>query len=131
MRGTHANDSQACIRLAIFDGQSLAAGGLHEPTPEQLERFRQKIDQHSLTFKEITASKDFVELFVAVEGERLKTAPKGYDRNHPAISLLQLKQITIFHHFSDQEVLDPGFSAQLVRVCRAMKPFLQYLEDVI
>src|SRR5664280_1186898 len=35
--------------------QSLVAGGLYMPSPEQLERFRQAIDQHAATFKCITA----------------------------------------------------------------------------
>jgi hypothetical protein len=34
--------------------------------------------------------------------ERLKTAPKSYDRVHPEIELLQLKQVTALHHCSDQ-----------------------------
>jgi uncharacterized protein (TIGR02453 family) len=37
--------------------QTLVAGGLYMPSPEQLERFRQAIDQHAATFKRITANK--------------------------------------------------------------------------
>ncbi len=36
----------------------------------------------------IVQAPDFVEAFGTVEGARLKTAPKGYDREHPAIDLL-------------------------------------------
>lgn len=111
--------------------QSIIAGGLHMPNPEQLERFRQAIDRHAAEFKAITGEKAFLEQFGKIEGERLKTAPKGYDRNHPEIELLRLKQVTVLHRLSDQEVLAGDFPAKAVAVCRAMKPFLNYLDEVI
>ena len=84
--------------------QSLVAGGLYMPTPEQLTRFRQAIDTDAAGFKKVTRAKAFVESFGGIEGERLKTAPQGYDRAHPDLALLQLKQVTVVHHFSDKEV---------------------------
>ena len=111
--------------------QTLVAGGLYMPSPEQLVRFRQAIDQHAATFKRITAKKDFIEQFGKIEGERLKTAPKGYDRTHPEIDLLQLKQVTVLHNFTDKEVLAGNFPEKVIVVCRAMKPFLGYLDEVL
>ena len=72
------------------------------PGPEQLNRFRQAIDWGVAAFREITGDPAFVERFGKIEGERLKTAPKGYDRVHPEIELLQLKQVTALYHCSDQ-----------------------------
>jgi uncharacterized protein (TIGR02453 family) len=112
-------------------GQSMVAGGLYDPTPEQLNRFRQAIDEDATTFKKVTAARDFVATFGEVEGDRLKTAPKGYDRAHPDIALLQLKQITVIHRFSDPAVLAPTFADQVAIACRAMKPFLAYLSGAV
>lgn len=111
--------------------QSLIAGGLYMPSPEQINRFRQAVDQHAAAFKAITGNKLFVETFGKIDGERLKTAPKGYDRSHPEIELLQLKQVTALHYFPDPQVLAADFPEKAVRVCRAMKPFLEYLEQVV
>jgi uncharacterized protein (TIGR02453 family) len=111
--------------------RSMVAGGLHDPAPEQLNRFRQSIDKDAIAFKKLTRNAVFVKAFGAVEGERLKTAPKGFDREHPEIALLQLKQVTVFHRFSDQEVLGRDFASQVIPLCRAMKPFLNYLDRVI
>jgi len=111
--------------------QSIIAGGLYMPSSEQLERFRQAIDQHAGEFKAITANPAFVEQFGKVEGERLKTAPKGYDRAHPEIELLQLKQVTAYHHVVNQAVLADDFPEKVLVVCRAMKPFVDYLNEVI
>ncbi len=104
---------------------------MYNPTPEQLRRFRQAIDEDPTTFKTITGEPEFVEAFGAVNGDRLKTAPKGYDPAHPEIVLLQLKQITAIRRFTDQEVLARDFSTQVVQTCRAMKPFLDCLSGMM
>ena len=111
--------------------QSIAAGGLYNPTPEQLNRFRQVIERDASAFKKLLHGKEFIENFHAVEGDRLKTAPKGYERTHPEIEILQLKQIFVVHHFMDDEVLEDNFSGKVIKVCQAMKPFLAYLNDIV
>ncbi len=111
--------------------QSLVAGGLYMPTPEQLTRFRQAINKDAAGLKMITRAQAFVEYFGRIEGEKLKTAPQGYNRAHPEIELLQLKQVTVVHYFSDDEVLAHDLPKQVVTVCRAMKPFLDYLNGVL
>jgi uncharacterized protein (TIGR02453 family) len=112
-------------------GRSLIAGGLHMPTPEQLSLFRQAVARDAAAFKVITNNKVFVEQFGKIEGERLKTAPKGYDRAHPEIELLKLKGVTALHYFPDREVLAGDFLDRAVIVCRAMKPFLDYLNGIL
>jgi uncharacterized protein (TIGR02453 family) len=73
-------------------GRSLIASGMWEPSTEQLSRFRHAIDQDAAEFKKITNAKAFIDFFGGIEGEKLKTAPQGYDRTHPEIELLY-KQI--------------------------------------
>ena len=112
-------------------GHSLIAGGLHMPSPEQLSRFRQAIDHDAASFKAITGNKAFIQQFGKIQGERLKTAPKGVDRAHPEIELLRLKEVTVLHYFTDQEILAVDFPGRAVMVCRAMRPFLDYLDEVL
>jgi uncharacterized protein (TIGR02453 family) len=117
--------------LHLEPRQSMAAGGLYNPTPEQLERFRQAVVADPGEIDQITSAGPFVEIFGAIEGERLKTAPKGYDRTHPQISLLQLKQVTVIHRYTDQEALSPAFEQQVITAFRAMRPFLDYLTEIL
>jgi len=111
-------------------GRSMVAGGWYNPTLEQLNRFRQAIDEDAQSLKEIIGRKEFVEAFGTVSGDRLKTAPKGYDRLHPDIELLQLRQVIAIHSFFDQEILSPNLTDEVIAVCRAMKPFLRYLSEL-
>jgi uncharacterized protein (TIGR02453 family) len=117
--------------VAVGPGHSIVAGGMYMPTPDQLGAFRRAIDKDAAAFKEVTRAKQFVDQFGQVEGERLKTAPQGYDRAHPEIELLQLKQATALHRFADEDVLQPDFPGRVVAACRAMKPFLEYLNGVL
>ena len=111
--------------------RSMIAGGLHMPTSQQLDRFRQAIDRHAGKFKAITGNLAFVEQFGKIEGERLKTAPKGYDRAHPEIELLQLKEVVAVHPCADREVLAGDFPEKVLVACRAMKPFVDYLDELV
>jgi uncharacterized protein (TIGR02453 family) len=112
-------------------GNSLVAGGLYMPSPEELSRFRQVVDRDAAPLKRIAKNKAFVEQFGEIQGEKLKTSPKGYDRAHPEIELLRLKQVIVMHHYSDQEVLAENFPEKAITACRAMKPFLVFLNDIL
>ena len=111
-------------------GQSMTAGGLYSPLPEQLARFREVIDRDPSVFKQVTGASEFFETFGEVQGERLKTNPRGYGRNHPEIALLQLKQVTAIRRFSDAEVVHPDFQEQVILACDRMKPFLEYMHSI-
>lgn len=111
--------------------RSLVAGGLYAPEADQLARFRADIAQDARDFRAILAAPAFVQAFGAVQGDQLKTAPQGYDRAHPDIDLLRLKQVIVVRNFSDGAVLAPGFAVEVSESCRAMQPFLTYLDSVI
>jgi uncharacterized protein (TIGR02453 family) len=111
--------------------QSLIAGGYYMPTPEQLARFRSKIDRDAAPFKSILAGKEFRKYFGDLEGEKVKTVPQGYSREHPEIDLLRFKQVMAIHRLPDEAVLSPKFGAYTLEVFGAMKPFLDYLNATL
>jgi uncharacterized protein (TIGR02453 family) len=112
-------------------GQSLIAGGLYMPGAEQLARFRKALDQDAAPFKALLKDKEFKKYFGSVEGDKLKSVPQGYSREHPEIELLRFKQVVVVHHLSDETVLSPKFGAHTIQVFKAMKPFLDYLNKIL
>ena len=118
------------IHIAPHD-ESLIAGGLHMPTPEQLGKFRQAMDRDASKFEKIVGRKEFVQTFGKIDGEKLKTAPQGYARDHPAIEWLKMKEIVASHRLTDKQVCSADFLPHTVEVCKALKPFLDYLNTVI
>ena len=111
--------------------ESLIAGGLYMPSPEQLARFRKVIDQDASPFKAIIKEKEFKKYFGSLEGEKVKTVPQGYSGEHPEIELLRFKQVVVVHRLSDETVLSPAFGTHTIKIFKAMKPFLDYLNMIL
>ncbi len=118
------------LHVAPHD-QSMIAGGLYMPSGEQIAKFRQVIAHDAKKFKKIVNDNEFKKYFGPFEGEKLKTAPQGFARDHPEIELLKLKQVVVHHRLSDKQVLAAKAAAHAVAVCKAMKPFLDYLNSII
>lgn len=111
-------------------GNTIVAGGLYMPMPAQLAAFRRAVADDASDFKRITKAKAFVTYFGQIEGESLSTAPQGYSRTHPAIALLKLKQVVVVRHYSDNVVISKGFGKDVIDACKAMRPFLDYLNGL-
>lgn len=107
--------------------ESLIAGGLYMPSPEQLAQFRKVIDRNAAPLQAILDDKEFKKQFGTLQGEKVKTVPQGYSSEHPEIELLRFKQAIVVHHLSDETVVSPKFGSHAIRVFTAMKPFLDYL----
>lgn len=116
------------LYIHIEPKESMLAGGLYQPEPRQLAAWRASIDRDPEPFKKITRHQTFREYFGRIEGDRLKTAPRGYPKDHPELELLRLKNITVARKISDKEVSSSDFLNETLVTYRAMKPFLDYLE---
>jgi uncharacterized protein (TIGR02453 family) len=110
---------------------SVIAGGLYEPGPVQITKFREAIDRNTKLFKQVVNNKAFKQTFGAVEGEKLKTAPKGFERDHPEIEWLRMKEVVAVQHLADALVLSAKFSDHVIDAFSTMKPFLDYLNSVV
>lgn len=105
--------------------------GFWQPSKEDLLRTRQELAADATAFRKIIESKDFIKYFGSLNGEQLKTAPKGFDKEHEAIDLLRYKQFMIRHNFTDEEVISSDFTNKTVEVFQTMRPFLDYMSVVL
>jgi uncharacterized protein (TIGR02453 family) len=115
--------------LHLGPNNTMAGGGLWEPRPEQLALFRQAIDRDSRAFSDLIEAPEFVRTFGGLRGEKLKGAPRGYAKDHPAAEMLKLKEVYVVRSFPDRAVIADDFVDQLVATFRVMKPFLDYLNS--
>ena len=113
------------------NGATMVAGGLWDPTPQQLLKFRAAIDKDPSGFKRILASKQFKTHFGKLTGATLKTTPQGYAGDHPEIELLRRKQICVMEQFEDDAVVSSKFPHLAEASIKAMKPFIDYLNQLI
>lgn len=115
--------------IHIQPGKSFLAGGCYMPPPEVLAHIRQEIDYNAKDFKKILAAKDFKSYFknLSDEGDKLKTAPKGYAKDHPELNLLQHKHFIVVHNLKDEQIMDKNFPAYAAKVFKAMHPLNLFL----
>ncbi|ESU24897.1 hypothetical protein FEDK69T_04510 [Flavobacterium enshiense DK69] len=117
--------------LHIQPGESFVGGGFWDPNPEDLLRIRKEFEMDDEEIRSITADSTFKKYFGALKGDELKTAPKGFDKTHPAIDLIRKKQYLVTRPFSDKEVLSPNFKQEVLDTFQAMRPFFDYMSEVL
>jgi uncharacterized protein (TIGR02453 family) len=115
----------------IEPGNSRVVGGFWGPEPNDLKRIREDIDTNTQDWRNLLADKTLIETFDSMYGEQLKSAPKGYEKDHPAIDLLRYKQFMIKHSFTDEEVLSADFLLKVNDVFKKMLPFFDHMSEVL
>ena len=127
--GKKNGDKFAGYYFHIEPGKSMIAGGAYMPPAPWLSAIREKISENPDEFIKITNSKDFINYFGKIDGDKLKTAPKGYPSNHPQIELLKFKSYLVVNEVSDKIIPGNDFSDHVLNVFKAMKPLNDYLND--
>ena len=117
--------------LHIEPGGCFVGGGFWAPEPADLKRIRDEIAFDDKPLRKIISAKPFVKYFGQLGGDELKTAPSGYERDHPALDLIRKKQFVVMRKFSDKETMDPGFVKEVVATFEAMRPFFDYMSEVL
>ena len=82
-------------------------------------------------WNELLAQSQLIAAFGELRGEGVKTAPKGFDKDHPAIDLLRKKQFILSRNFTDKEVLQSNFVEKLDQTFRELRPFFDYMSEVL
>lgn len=115
----------------IEPGNSFIAGGFWSPSPEDLKRIRDDFAFDATPLRKILKSKSFVSTFGSLQGEQLKTTPKGFDADNAAIDLLRYKQFLVARKFTDKQVLDKSFLKEANQTFKNMRPFFDYMSEVL
>jgi uncharacterized protein (TIGR02453 family) len=108
---------------------SMIAGGAYMPPMPWLTAIREKINEQGNQFLKIINGKEFLNVFGKIEGEKLKSAPKGYPKDHPYIELLKLKSFLASKMISDKEVLSRECFGFIINASRTMKTLNDFLND--
>ncbi|MCD8432530.1 DUF2461 domain-containing protein [Tenacibaculum finnmarkense genomovar ulcerans] len=118
--------------LQIEPGNSFLAGGFWQPNKEDLLRIRKEIELDASEFREILNNPEFVKNFgTKFEGDELKSAPRGFDKNHPDIDLLRKKGFIAVRNFTDKEVLSNNFLSEIDTSYKALRPFFNLMSEVL
>jgi len=115
----------------IKPGESRVGCGFTYPNAEDLLRIRQDIDANYKKWKHLLNSKTIQTAFGDMHGDQVKTAPRGFAKDHPAIELLRYKQFWFEHSFTDKEVMADGFLDQVNKTFKTIRPFFNHMSEVL
>jgi uncharacterized protein (TIGR02453 family) len=119
--------------LRIRPGESFLAGGFWEPNKEDLFRIRKEIELDATEIREVLAAKNYKKHFGGKfeSFSELKTAPRGFDKEHLQIDLLRKKGFIATKNFTDAEVLSENFIKEVDQSFKALRPFFNLFSDIL
>ncbi|MDP5157173.1 MAG: DUF2461 domain-containing protein [Flaviramulus sp.] len=113
------------------NNESFIATGFWEPAPADLLRIRKEFEMDDSDIRAILKDENFSSVWGGFVGDEVKTAPKGFSKDHNAIDLIKKKQYIFVKKFSDKEVLDESFVNQINLSFKAIRPYFDYMSDVL
>ena len=111
--------------------KTMVAGGFWNPNKDDILRIREDIAMDDSELRKIISDKNFVTTFGELKGDQLKTAPKGFPKDHDSVDLLRYKQFIVWKNFTDKEVMSKDFAQLADKTFKAMRPFFDYMSDVL
>jgi uncharacterized protein (TIGR02453 family) len=110
----------------IQPGACFLGVGLWHPPADELNRIRTELVDEPAKWKRARDNPRFREHF-QLGGESLKTAPRGFDREHPLIEDLRRKDFIAAKDIAEAEVLRADFADLAAAAFTAARPFLRFL----
>lgn len=118
----------------IEKGASFIAGGFYSPDSEELKKVRKEIAFFYDDLEEILKEKNFKKEFGTLdinENNSLKSMPRGYEKDHPAIEFLKLKSFTVSQKYDISEVTKKDFVAKMSQKLITLKPFNEFINRAL
>ena len=118
--------------LHIEPDNCFIGGGFFAPNKDDLHRIRKEIELNGKDLDTFLNSAKAKKLFGgAFWGEELKTAPKGFEKEHPYVHLLKKKQFLLVQNFKNEEIFSPDFLDKVTTGLEAMRPFFDFMTEAL
>ena len=113
------------------NNESFIATGFWDPNKEDLLRIRKEFEMDDSEIRTILNDKTFKATWGNFVGDELKTAPKGFDKEHAAIDLIRKKQFIFTKKYTDKDVLAEGFLNDVDDAFKKIRPYFDYMSEVL
>ncbi len=117
--------------LRVRPGESFMAVGFWDPNKDDLLRIRKELELDAREFRETIEDKTLHAAWGTLQGDAVKTAPKGFDKEHPDIDLIRHKQFIFVRELSDKEVTAPDFMDRIDQNFKAIRPWFDLMSDIL
>ena len=113
--------------LHIQPGELFLGAGIYMPEADRLKAVRTEIFNHPQDFIELVEDPDFKNHFELYEGDKLKTAPKGFPKEFEHIDLLRHKSYFGSAKIPKEKWFEPDIVDFIVERYRLLTPFVHFL----
>ena len=113
------------------NNESFIATGFWNPNKEDLFRLRKEFETDSEVLRAIIAEPRFKAVWGPLEGDELRSAPRGFDKLDQNIDLIRKKQFIFSKKYTDKEVLSERFTLEVIDSFKAIRPYFDYMSSVL
>ena len=107
-------------------------GGIWSPPTPALNAIRDAIVDRPERWGAIVGDPSFARLTGGLaDSERLKTAPRGYPKDHPHMADLRRKSLFAFSTCPEEAVCDPDFPGRVTDTFAALVPMMDFMSDAL
>jgi len=112
-------------------GDGLAVGGgFRAHSPAETHRYRAAVDAPASGAELAGVSADLTSAGFSLEGEALRTRPKGFAADHPRLELLRRKEMMAINRLGTPPWLDTAEAATQVRASwRRVRPLVEWMTE--
>jgi len=110
---------------------SFAGGGVYMPPAEPLKAIRDYMAENGGEFLDITNDKNFKIFYPEMFDDKLKTAPKGFPKDHEYIDLLRYKSFVFSSKIDKSELLSDNLINKIVDSFRQLHPVNRFLNEAL
>lgn len=125
------SSTRAGYYFHIDPDASFIGGGIYMPGPDVLKALRTAIYDQPDTFLEIIEDPGFKNIYPTIDGEKLKTAPKGFPPDFQHIDLLKYKSYAFTSEISTSDVIHEDFVNTIVERFQILHHANRFLNESI
>jgi len=115
----------------IEPNSSFVGGGVYMPPAEPLRAIRNYMAEHSSEFLDIISEPQFKKVFPEMYNHQLKTAPKGFPKDHEFISLLKYKSFVFSNSIEDNIVASDKLLEHTVNAFKKLHKVNVFLSEAL
>ena len=117
--------------LHLEPENSFLGVGFWAPNTKDLFRIRKELEFDAAELETLISDPTFKKYWVELSGDEVKTALKGFSKEHPNINLIRKKQFVFIKNFSNKEVLASDFLTVVDQYFINIRPFFDYMSSVL
>ena len=118
--------------IRLEPGNSYLAAGLYGPSPAELKRVREYLLTHYQKLSSLLEDSNIKPHFkTGLQDFRLKTHPRGFDPNHPAIDFVRQRHFMMVKPLSDRTVLSKNFEQKVSQQFHSLADLVDYFNKAL